>query len=173
MRTYVSDVTARATDVEDTMAQEVAMSRVLDALDDALPDGASYDDLAITLPPAGAVAGADATTQPTCPGPDPFEVRPVVGCIAVTGTAQSRDDVSSLVQDLAASDLFVEPFVNTTTTSTSEDGAAGTVQFVGSIGLGRQTLTDRYADLDGNERDRPDETDQTDRTDQASEEGDR
>ena len=63
-------------------------------------------------------------------------------------------------------DLFVEPFVNTTTTSASEEGAASTVQFIGSLGLDPSSLTGRYADVDGSEAEEeaPDDAGET-RTD--------
>ncbi len=153
VQTYVGDVTVRTTKVEETMADEVAYSTVLRTLDEALPDGASYEAITLTLAPDSGPAAADSGSpdDPVCPGPDPFGARVTVGCIVLSGTADDRDDVSALVQALDESNLFVEPFIDATTTDAG-DGPRVTT-FSGSLGLDPATFSHRYADIDGSEDD--------------------
>jgi hypothetical protein len=78
-----------------------------------------------------------------CPGPDPFNTRVVVGCITLSGSAANRSAVSDLVIGLGDSELFVEPFISTTTTADGEG-----VTFTGSVGLSERVFSNRYTDLD-------------------------
>ena len=71
----------------------------------------------------------------------------MVACIELTGTAQNREQVSRLVEGLAASDLFVEPFVSTTTTSDGDDDAAAGVEFTGTVGVSPEARSGRYDGL--------------------------
>ena len=95
--------------------------------------------------PDPAAAGADGPpprppTVSPCPGPDPFNTKPVIGCMTLSGTAASRAEVGDLVIALGASDLFVEPFISTTTS-----GGRPTVTFSGSVGLSQTAYSNRYA----------------------------
>lgn len=153
--TYVADVRARGTTVRDVMATEASLSDALRALRRATPSGSSLDAIAVTLPVPGVPAeGTDDRLAPVtpspedlvatrgiiaaCPGPDPFATRQVVACVELTGTAPDRQSVSVLVRQLAANDLFVEPFIDATTT------AEGLVSFTGSVGLSPEAFTGRY-----------------------------
>lgn len=93
-----------------------------------------------------ALLAAVGTPSSTCPGPDPFGTRLIAGCVTLTGTAESRQAVSVLVTRLAASDLFVEPFVSTTTSSA--EGGGEQVDFSGTVGLDATVFSGRYAALD-------------------------
>lgn len=163
VRTFITSVEQRKQLVADTMAEEIYFSRVLDALAAATPAGADVDSVTITLAPAqaapdapapaedGSTAGDGAEGAPPaapavespCPGPDPFNTRRVVGCIQLTGTADSRASVGSFVIALGADDQFVEPFISTTTTA---DGQA--VTFTGSVGLSEEVYSGRYRRID-------------------------
>ena len=66
----------------------------------------------------------------------------VIGCVTLSGTASSRDAVGQLVENLAGSDAFAEPFISTTTT---DEGAS--VAFSGSVALDPKVFSGRYDDL--------------------------
>ncbi|WP_182524667.1 PilN domain-containing protein [Nocardioides dongkuii] len=148
--TYVGDVQRRAETVHGTMWTQVSQSDALSALQDATPQGAELTLVSFTSPatdgavdPAAAVPSAELLAETrgivaTCPGPDPFAARAVVACVTLEGTAPNRQAVSALVRDLGRDPLFVEPFVNTTTT------AEGVVTFSGSVGLSPESFTHRY-----------------------------
>ncbi|GAA5144221.1 hypothetical protein GCM10023340_11580 [Nocardioides marinquilinus] len=160
VRTYVADVGVRSTKVVETMAGQAATAKITAALDEALPEGARYTSLTITLPPPETLLPPDANTPEAavCPGPDPFGSVELVGCVELTGTARNRADVSALVQALAERGLFIEPFMRATTSEETptltvgdggEDAAAGPggVTFEGSVGLTSKALSGRYDGL--------------------------
>ena len=153
VRTFLASVEQRKQLVADTMASEVYFSRVLDALAAAAPAAADVESVTITLTPAQAATpvaptaptegGAPATVESPCPGPDPFNTRPVVGCIQLTGTADSRASVGEFVIALGEDDQFVEPFISTTTTADEQ-----AVTFTGSVGLSEKVFSGRYTHID-------------------------
>jgi len=145
VRGYVATVEKQKRTVQSTMANEVYFSRVLDGFRAAMPTGVNIQSASVTLaaPATTPGAGAPKGTPSPCPGPDPFHTRPVVGCIALSGSADNRGAVGKFVVSLGGSGLFVEPFISTTTTA-DEDS----VMFVGSVGLSRSVFSKRYADLD-------------------------
>lgn len=163
VRVYVATVEGQKATVSQTMANEVLASRVLAALRAATPAGATVESVAVTVsppppPPAepapapdGSTEGAEAPppapvappVESPCPGPDPFNTRTVVGCVTLSGTADSRATVGSLVIRLGGERLFVEPFINTTTTAEGDE-----VSFTGSVGLSEKAVSGRYAELD-------------------------
>jgi hypothetical protein len=156
VRTFITSVDQRKQLVADTMAEEIYFSRVLDALADATPTGADVESVSVSLAPAqatptapapaedGAEADAEGSTpaapavESPCPGPDPFNTRRVVGCIQLTGTADSRASVGSFVIALGA-----EPFISTTTTADEQ-----VVTFTGSVGLSEKVYSGRYSRID-------------------------
>lgn len=142
IRTFVDGVAVQQRASHVVMADEVYLSDVLDGLQAALPIGARLATVGVTVastsPTAGEVGAADAAT---CPGPDPFNTRVVIGCVTLSGSAVSRGDVGTMVIALGDSELFVEPFISTTTV---DDGSG--VAFSGSVGLSEQVHTGRYDD---------------------------
>lgn len=156
VRAFVSAVEHHKATVSEAMQHELRFSGLLEGLDAAAPAGVDVESASVTLaPPApepapaaegepatAPVPAAPAAASP-CPGPDPFNTRTVVGCVTLSGTAVDRDAVGDFVINLGDSRLFVEPFINTTTTA---DGAELT--FTGSVGLSERLFTKRYADLD-------------------------
>ncbi len=187
VRTYVDGVRLRATDVQASMRTEVSFSRVLLDLQSSLPPGLEVDELAVSLlatdqlgadgvatvapVPAEGAAPAPAAQDPetdvtrglsgaACPGPDPFDTTPSIGCVTISGTAADRDAVGRLVQRLSRKNAFSEPFVTTTTTDAATStaigaegiagttgAAGGTVTFSGTVGLTPAVFTGRYDDL--------------------------
>lgn len=167
VRVYVATVETQKKTVQQAMENEVLNSRVLTALKKATPRGAQVESvlLTVTPPPPPAVkapaakapaaeAGEDGgetpppTPAPTpvespCPGPDPFNTRVVIGCITLSGTADSRATVGTFVINLGDEKLFVEPFISTTTTSEG-DG----VLFTGTVGLSEASFSGRYVDIE-------------------------
>lgn len=164
VRTYVATVDQQKMTVQEAMQHEVYLSRVLSGLENASPTGADVESVAVTMtPPAATPAGtttapstgteatgeaaAPAPTTPStvspCPGPDPFNTKVVVGCITLSGSADSRATVGELVINLGDDTLFVEPFISTTTTADGDQ-----VMFTGSVGLSTKAFSKRYADLD-------------------------
>ncbi len=146
VRTYVSTVAQQKVLVQGAMANEVLLSRVLTGLRDATPSGAHVETTGVTLSPppaAGSAQATAATSASACPGPDPFHTRVVVGCITLSGTADSRATVGDFVVNLGDDRLFVEPFISATTTAEGSD-----VVFTGSVGLSEKAVSGRYADID-------------------------
>lgn len=147
VRTFVVTVDQQKALVSTTMEREVYVSRVLSGLTASTPPGAEFETVAVTiappLTPEEEAAAAAAGTGSACPGPDPFNTRVVVGCVLLTGSADSRASVGDLVVNLGNDALFVEPFISTTTTAEGDD-----VVFTGSVGLSKKAFSDRYADID-------------------------
>lgn len=164
VRTYVATVDQQKMTVQEAMQHEVYLSRVLSGLENASPTGADVESVAVTMTPPPATpagttaapstgteatgeAAAPAPTTPStvspCPGPDPFNTKVVVGCITLSGSADSRATVGELVINLGDDTLFVEPFISTTTTADGDQ-----VMFTGSVGLSTKAFSKRYADLD-------------------------
>lgn len=139
VRAYVNGVQVQERTVADAMATEAYVSKVLDGIREAMPLGAEPSTVSVTL--IGADTSAAGTTAAACPGPDPFNTRVVIGCVALSGTASSRAEVGDLVVALGDSNLFVEPFISTTTTDDSE-----VVMFSGSVGLSEKVFSGRYAE---------------------------
>lgn len=154
VQAYVGGVSRRVGTVQEAMATDVDLARVLVELDGALPPGAGLESVTVDLPgrrpDAGRVVAADGSVaDPTrgleaaaCPGPDPFATLVVVGCLNLTGTATDRESVGELVAALDESAWFDEPFVTTTTTS---EGAP--ITFSGSVALAVKVFSRRYDDL--------------------------
>ena len=151
VRAYVAGVEAQKATVQSAMEREIYVSEVLDGIRDSSPAGATLDVLSVTLAPAPVTQEGtepvDAVTP--CPGPDPFNTKTVVACVTLSGTAVNRADVGRFVIALGAVDIFVEPFISTTTTADSEG-----VSFSGSVGLSDEIFTGRYVDMfaEGEER---------------------
>lgn len=170
VRLYVGQVAHQRTTVQETMANEIYFSNVLDGLEQASPAGVELESATVTLAPptppeapgTDAAASEDSespeTTSPAstpqtptstgslpspCPGPDPFNTRVVVGCVTVSGSAVHREAVGDFVIALGNSKLFVEPFISTTTTADGQD-----VTFTGSVGLAERAFSNRYANMD-------------------------
>lgn len=147
VRTYVAAVGQQKVVVQEAMADEVYFSRVLTGLRSATPRTAEVESIAVTLrPPASAPAPDAAAAAPPaspCPGPDPFNTKVVIGCMTLTGTADSRASVGDFVVRLGQDGLFVEPFISTTTTAEGDD-----VVFTGSVGLSRSAISRRYVEID-------------------------
>jgi hypothetical protein len=155
--TLVAEVGAQKATVQETMAQEIYFSSVLDALQAATPSGAHVESAIVALNPVAPPVLATAPEADTssaapevavvvepslCPGPDPFNTLLVVGCVTLSGSAENRRAVGDLVIGLGDSALFVDPFI-TTTTSADETG----VTFTGSVGLSEKVFSGRYDDL--------------------------
>ncbi len=152
VQSYVGDVTVRGKAVATAMGGEVAFSGVFVELRQSMPGGADLTGLTVTLPAEplntdeAPSENGDADTL-VCDGADPFGSRVVVACIELTGTAQTRDQVSRLVEALASSDLFVEPFISTTTRSDNDDPATNGVEFTGTVGVSPEARSGRYDGL--------------------------
>lgn len=150
VRSYVDGVNRRIVTVTGATYDDVAFSRVVGALQTATPSGAAIETIAVELAAAEVTEeGAAPTSEDparglvgsTCPGPDPFGTKVVVGCVTISGTAVSRDAVSGLVIALGSDKLFVEPFVDTTTTG---DADSDELTFSGSVGLSPAVFSGKY-----------------------------
>ena len=151
VQTFVATVGQQQLSVQNNMAAEIYFSRVLEELQNATPFAANVESVSIALDPnAGSVAlgnapavGEALPVVSPCPGPDPFNTKLVIGCITLSGSAGSRADVGEFVINLGAEELFVEPFISTTTS-----GDADEVTFSGSVGLSDKVYSRRYAELE-------------------------
>ncbi len=104
-------------------------------------DGAEVPAPAVADDPTRGLSGSG------CPGPDPFAAKPSVGCLIISGTATDRRTVGQLVQRLAQQDLFVEPFISTTTTDAADPAGGDSLSFSGTVGLTPLVFSGRYDDL--------------------------
>lgn len=155
VKTYVDQVQHRLKTVHGATYDDVAFSRVLVGLREATPAEAQISSVSVDLAAADASASGSAAATgtdldparglrgSTCPGPDPFGTRVVVGCVTIEGSAPDRETVGRLVIALGSSKLFVEPFIDTTTTV---DGTG--VTFAGTVGLSPVAFSGRYDYLD-------------------------
>jgi Tfp pilus assembly protein PilN len=151
VQTFVATVGQHQLSVQNNMAAEIYFSRVVEELQNATPFAAHVESVSVALDPnAGSVAlwnapavGETIPVVSPCPGPDPFNTKLVIGCITLAGSAGSRADVGELVINLGNEELFVEPFISTTTT-----GEGNEVTFSGSVGLSDKVYSRRYAELD-------------------------
>jgi hypothetical protein len=146
VRTYVATVGQQKVLVQGAMGNEVLLSRVLTGLHNDTPAGARVETTGITLappPPATDAQPAAVAAVSPCPGPDPFNTRVVIGCVTLSGTADSRATVGDFVVNLGHDKLFVEPFISATTTAEGTD-----VVFTGSVGLSEKAFSRRYVDID-------------------------
>lgn len=141
IKTFVAGVDGQEQTVATTMAQEIYFSKVLSGLRAASPIGTTMQSISVAVAPVGTpgVAPAPGGDAGVCPGPDPFRTEVVVGCVTLSGTAVSRAEVGELVTRLGGADLFVEPFISTTTTGDSQ-----AVTFSGSVGLSEKVYSNRY-----------------------------
>jgi hypothetical protein len=137
VRAFVNGVAVQENTVQSAMVGEIYFSDVLDGVRDATPPGAQLATVAVTL--AAPTDPAAGVTVSACPGPDPFNTRPVVGCVTLSGTAATRAEVGDMVVQLGHSSLFVEPFIATTTTGETDE-----VTFSGSVGLSDKVFSKRY-----------------------------
>lgn len=146
VRDFVTGVERQMRTVKQTMATEIYFSRVFQGLQRDTPVGAEITSLQVTLAPAPLPVAEGQEPIPVvsaCPGPDPFNTKVVVGCITISGSAETRKEVGDFVIALGADDLFVEPFISTTTTADDSE-----VTFSGSVGLSEQVFSGRYVDLE-------------------------
>lgn len=146
VRDFVTGVERQMLTVKETMATEIYFSRVFQGLQRDTPAGAEVTSLEVTLAPAPLPVAEGQEPIPVvspCPGPDPFNTKVVVGCITISGSADTRKAVGDFVIALGADELFVEPFISTTTTADDAD-----VTFSGSVGLSETVFSGRYADLE-------------------------
>lgn len=92
-----------------------------------------------------ATAAAASASAVSCARPDPFQPAAIIGCVALSGMAPSRDVVGKFIDNLKAGTIYADPFVTTTTVS----GPDGTkqIQFSGSVGLTGTLVSGRYVDL--------------------------
>ncbi len=124
-------------------ADTVQESPVRSALQTAeTPDPAAALEASQTAKSAASAAAASAVS---CARPDPFNPAKVIGCVTITGTADSRAVVGELIEKLKASDLYADPFITTTTAGGAEGEES--VTFAGSVGLTGSAVSGRYADL--------------------------
>lgn len=128
--------------IMETMAKEVLFSDVGNRLTTAATDTVELSTVSMTAVTADFV---DPTAVPViCPGSDPFNEVPVVGCITVAGTADSREAVGRFVVNILADDRFLSPFVSTTVL----DEETGNVAFTGTISLTGLVYARRYNDVE-------------------------
>lgn len=81
-----------------------------------------------------------------CPSPDPFATDITIGCVTFSGTAGTRDQVSAMLNAMAADVLFVGPYVNNSTVTEATADGPGGVMFTGSAGISVDALMTALTD---------------------------
>lgn len=92
-----------------------------------------------------------------CPGPDPFNAKPAIGCLSISGAAPSVSAVSSYVQNLldlsndpAKPAWLVDPFASSATAGGDITGGTGVksgvvVRFTLTVNFTPQALSLKYS----------------------------
>ena len=93
-----------------------------------------------------------------CPGPDPFNAKPAIGCLTLSGSASTVDDVTAYTQNIIKlSDdpkktaWLVDPYATTASSGssgsavTAAGGAVGKVQFTLTVNFTPEALSMKYA----------------------------
>jgi hypothetical protein len=75
-----------------------------------------------------------------CPKPDPFVVDVTVGCLTFSATAESREQVTALLDALEADPFFVGPFISATTANVDQANGKLKVSFTGTAGIAPAAL---------------------------------
>ncbi len=91
------------------------------------------------------VPAAGETINP-CPNPDPFGTDITIGCVTFSGMAATRDQVSTMLNAMAADPLFVGPYVNSSTVTESSTDSTGGITFTGTAGLSLAALSTALSD---------------------------
>lgn len=147
VRTYFGQIESNALQIATNMSKEVAWQNTFDATySDAAKGPVSIDSLALDVDTTvgGAQNANDPATSLTevaagCPQVDLFaDNAPAVGCVKITGTADSRSNLSAWVTAMESNSLFVSPFVSDST------AADGEVTFTASVGVTAKVFSFRY-----------------------------
>lgn len=126
---------AQRQNVAVALQNDVTYSTVISDLRAAAPKGVALDDIKTSF-------------GTPCPGPDPFNAKPAIGCLTIDGAAPTVDDVSAYVKNLldlsadpAKPAWLVDPYATTATAGTDNTGATG----VGAGSVVRFTLTVNFS----------------------------
>lgn len=105
------------------------MSRLAAAGKTAGTSAIDFQSVTITYYPIPAPGGQ---INP-CPDPDPFGNELAIGCATFNATAQTRAEVTALLNALEADPFFVGPYVSTSSVAQQAEGER--VTFTGSVGI--------------------------------------
>jgi hypothetical protein len=137
---YYAQVTQHQNAIQDAMGHEVLFSTVVSTLQDLAPDGVALETVSLSAETSTNTNSTPATSA--CPGPDPFDTGGVIGCVTVTGSALSREDVGGLLTALNGHEDFSGAFVSRTVA----DQETGEVSFTATVGLTESAYSNRYQD---------------------------
>ena len=131
-RIYVDGVELLKSNMSTVMSQDLDMGIILSAVTEA----AKNNNVTIsTLRLNETLSGAESNN---CVDPDPSNTEQQVGCIVVSGSAASRDNVLGFFADVEETNGLDNSFI-------SSIGAQGaSVTFEGTITVRRQLFTDRF-----------------------------
>lgn len=127
--------------VEDTLAAQVRTTELVRRLTEAgrsAAGGAPIAFISIGLDYPG-IPEPGGVLNP-CPNPDPFGSSIAIGCLTFTAIADDRQQVSRLLEALAADPFFVGPYVGSTALSPATDVAGSGVTFTGTAGVSVDAL---------------------------------
>lgn len=110
------------------------LSRLADAGSTAGTSTIEFQSVTITYYPIPAPGGQ---INP-CPDPDPFGSELAIGCVTFNATAQTRAEVTALLNALEADPYFVGPYVSTSSVAQQAEGEQ--VTFTGSAGIAPDAL---------------------------------
>jgi len=129
---YYSGIESRKGEISTTFDSSIQYSTI-------------YGDLFGSLPPGVQIESFSTAIGETCPGGDPFNPSPAIGCATVTATAPDSATISAFTTSLAqASDgVLVDPYASDITTS----GDALSFQLTANFNA--DAYSDKFADLGG------------------------
>lgn len=146
VKAFYGQITSNSQQVLNNMSKEVATAKTISTIVTVSQKSVSLDTLDIKVDTTvggaqNAVAPATTTTEVAegCPQINLFDPHsPAVGCVQITGHANSRADLSQWVSDIEGESMFVSPFISDTT------AGDGNVTFTASVGVTAKVFSFRY-----------------------------
>lgn len=126
-------IEAQRTVVTNALAAQPVAREVIEAMDAVVAQSGVAELTTLTVTYTG-IPQPGGQLNP-CPNPDPFSEQIAIGCVAFTGTADSREQVSRLLRLMEDETLFVGPYVTDTASAVTDQPGAGRITFTGTAGL--------------------------------------
>lgn len=108
-----------------------------------------------TAPKSVALTAIASQFGTVCPGPDPFNAKPAIGCLTLSGSAATVDDVTLYTQNIiklsddpTKTAWLVDPYATTASSGsavTAAGGTVGKVQFTLTVNFTPEALSMKYA----------------------------
>lgn len=135
-------ITAQEKLVRTALAADPQAADVIARVKAAAGPGVTLDQLAVTyngIPDPAQVAVGQQHLFP-CPDPAPFTSKIAVGCISITGSTQSRDEISAFLTRAEADPVLAGAFLQSSVYVAASADTPAKVSFTASIGIAPEGL---------------------------------